>query len=130
MLNEVNICGRLTATPELKYTASGTAVTSFSVAVDRNTADKQTDFLNFVAWRSTAEFICKHFQKGKMIIINGSLQSRSYTTQDGEKRHISEVVVKQAYFAGDKHKTPDSGAEAVATGDFTEIEEENGELPF
>ncbi len=105
-LNRVIIMGRLTATPELKTTPNGVEVTSFSVAVDRNYAkqgeERQSDFINVVAWRNTASFICKYFSKGSMIAIDGSLQTRSFQAKDGSKRYITEVVADTVSFTGEK----------------------------
>lgn len=130
MLNVVAICGRLTADPELRATQNGTTVTSFTIAVDGRTKDSNTDFINCVAWRKTAEFITSHFHKGKMIIISGRLQTRTYTTQNGEKRHVTEVIAEQVYFAGDNAKVEHSEAQEVATSDFAVIDGDNGDLPF
>lgn len=105
-MNVVCLLGRLTATPELKTTQSGVSVTSFSVAVDRTYqpkgAERQTDFINCVAWRNTADFICRYFQKGQRIALQGSLQSRSYTDKNGNNRTVFEVVVDNAFFAESK----------------------------
>ncbi len=106
MINTVVLMGRLTEYPELKQTKSGLSVTSFSVAVDRGYAakggDRQTDFIRCVAWRQTAEFICKYFSKGQMIALTGSVQTRSYTDKDGNNRTAVEVVAGQASFCGSK----------------------------
>lgn len=112
MLNIINLCGRLTADPELKATPNGVNVTQFTVAVDRDYSkgdDKKTDFIPVVAWRSTAEYVCKWFAKGKMIIVSGSLQVRQYTDKDGNKRYVSEVIADKVFFAGDKQKSEQSG---------------------
>ena len=105
-MNVVCLLGRLTATPELKTTQSGVSVTSFSVAVDRTYqpkgAERQTDFINCVAWRNTADFICRYFQKGQRIALQGSLQSRSYTDKTGASRTVFEVVIDNAFFAESK----------------------------
>ncbi len=105
-MNVVCLLGRLTATPELKTTQSGVSVTSFSVAVDRTYqpkgSERQTDFINCVAWRNTAEFLCRYFQKGQRIALQGSLQSRSYTDKNGNNRTVFEVVVDNAFFAESK----------------------------
>ena len=99
--NKVILMGRLTAAPELKQTQSGTAVTSFTLAVDRRYAkegqEKQTDFITVVAWKGTAEFICKYFGKGSAILICGELQTRSWE-QDGQKRYATEVVASEVSF--------------------------------
>ena len=104
MLNRVVLMGRLTADPELKKTTSDLSVLSFTVAVERNYSgnkDKQTDFINCVAWRQTAEFISRYFSKGKMIALEGSIQVRNYTDKNDNKRQAVEVLVYQEYFAGE-----------------------------
>ena len=110
MLNQVTIQGRLTADPELKSTGQGTSVTSFTLACDRDfpngNGDRQADFIDCVAWRVNAEFICRNFHKGKMMIVSGRLQKRDYMGQDGKKHYVTEVVVEDAYFAGDKSEKP------------------------
>lgn len=98
MLNRVILMGRLTAQPELKTTPSGVAVTSFNIAVDRPGKEKVTDFIGVVAWRSSAEFVCRYFEKGDPITVEGRIQVRSYTTQDGQKRNVVEVVADQVGF--------------------------------
>lgn len=106
MINNVVLMGRLTATPELKSTPTGNAVTSFSIAVERSYAaqgeQRQTDFINCVAWRNTAEFITRYFQKGQMIAVTGSIQVRNYEDRNGNKRTAVEVLVNQASFCGSK----------------------------
>lgn len=104
-MNNVCLMGRLTAAPELKQTPNGTPVASFSIAVNRPfknpDGSQQTDFINCVAWRQTAEFICRYFGKGQMIGLNGSIQTRTYTDKEtGKNRAAVEVVVNNAYFAG------------------------------
>lgn len=107
-MNNITITGRLTADPELKQTQSGIAVTSFNVAVDRSyTAkgqEKQTDFFTVVAWRGTAEFVCKYFGKGRLILIKGEMQSRKYTDKDGNNRTAWEIVANSVEFMGDGKK--------------------------
>lgn len=143
MLNVVVIMGRLTAQPELRTTGNGISVSSFSVAVDRSYqsgGERQTDFINCVAWRANADFITKYFTKGQMIAIRGTLQQRSYTDKDGNKRTTYDVVVDQAQFCGSKQE---SGGAAPAvkevspasfsnvdTGDFEEISMGDDDLPF
>ena len=104
--NKVILIGNLCADPELKQTPSGVGVTSFPLAVGRRKAAKekepQTDFITIVAWRSTAEFICKYFQKGKSILIVGALQTRNWTDQNGQKRYVTEVMAEEAYFVEKK----------------------------
>lgn len=116
MLNIVAIQGRLSADPEQRTTQNGTAVTSFSLAVQRNIKGSDgeygTDWIDCVAWKGTAEFICKYFQKGQLMAVNGSLQTRSYE-KDGVKRKVTQVVVQNAYFcesrntsSGTQHRAP------------------------
>ena len=137
MLNDVKLQGRLTADPELRKTTTGTSVASFTIAVDRDyqSGEANTDFINIVAWRGTAEFVSKYFKKGKMILVGGSIQVRSYTTKNGEKRYATEVVADKVWFCGDRNKTASTGefdgytgGNAAATNSFEEVEDE--ELPF
>lgn len=147
-MNSICLMGRLTADPELKTTQSGVAVSSFSVAVDRSYTPKgqerQTDFINCVAWRQTAEFITRYFRKGNRIALQGSLQSRSYTANDGSKRTVYEVVIDNAFFCESKGgqsaapsydsqiPQPSETRPAFSTanaGDFEEILSDE-ELPF
>lgn len=114
-LNKVILCGRLTADPELKQTPNGISVVSFTVAVNRryqSKADAQTaqqaDFINAVAWRTTAEFISRYFKKGSAICVTGSIQTRSWTDQQGQKRYATEVVVDEAMFVDSKGDAPSS----------------------
>ena len=133
MLNKAILMGRLTANPELKTTPQGTAVTSFSIAVDRNynKGEKQTDFINIVAWRNTAEFICKYFTKGQLVAVDGSIQTRSYTDKDGNKRTAFEVVADQVYFAEKKQNTQTETISERTQPKFEEIVLDNSEdLPF
>ena len=113
MLNHIVIMGRLTRDPELRRTGSGVAVTSFSLAVDRDFAPKdggerETDFLDCVAWRQTGEFVSKYFAKGRMAVVSGRLQIRSWTDKDGNKRRTAEVVADNVYF-GDSKRDSESG---------------------
>ena len=151
MLNKIFLMGRLTRDPELRRTASGTAVTSFSLAVDRDfksqNGEKETDFIDVVAWRSTAEFVSKYFTKGRMAGVEGRLQIRDWTDRDGGKRRSAEVIADNVYFgdsrregAGDfgaapGYSAPMGGRSNYAApmdnhSDFAEIGEEDGELPF
>ena len=124
MLNRITIMGRLVRDPELKYTASNTAVTSFTLAVDRDFGEKKTDFIDCVAWRQTAEFVSKYFTKGSMAVVSGRLQLRDWEDQNGNKRRNAEVVVDSIYF-GESKRTDDSKPT------FTELSnEDDGELPF
>lgn len=115
MLNSVTLMGRLVADPELKTTQNGTSVVSLRLAVERNYApqgqERQADFIPCVAWRQTAEFIGRYFTKGRMIAVEGSLQSRNYEDKNGQKRTAYEVIVDQAYFADSK---PASAGQASA----------------
>ena len=146
-LNRVVIMGRLTRDPELRRTQTGTAVTSFSLAVDRDfksreSGEKATDFIDVVAWRQTAEFVCQYFAKGRMAVVEGRLQIRDWKDKDGNNRRSAEVVADNVYF-GDSKRDGASGGDyappaygaaassdsAPAGGGFAEIEED-GELPF
>ena len=137
MLNKIVLMGRLTRDPELRRTQSGTAVASFTMAVDRDykpqDGERETDFIDIVAWRGTGEFVSKYFTKGRMAVVEGRLQMEDWTDRDGNKRRSFKVVVENAYF-GDSKKVPDSGAAQnapPADGDFQELtDEEKGELPF
>lgn len=144
MLNKIIIMGRLTRDPELRRTGSGTAVTSFSLAVDRDfksqSGEKETDFIDVVAWRSTAEFVSKYFTKGRMAVVEGRLQIRDYTNKDGQKRRVAEIVADNIYFGdskrdndgeGSAYKDPSSYADEYGAGnDWNEIDEGDGECPF
>ena len=150
MLNKIILMGRLTRDPELRRTQSGTAVTSFSLAVDRDfksqSGEKETDFIDVVAWRNTAEFVSKYFTKGRMAVVEGRLQIRDWTDRDGGKRRSAEVIAENVYFGDSKreggsdygsapaYSAPYSGYAAPAApgghSDFAEIGEEDGELPF
>ena len=116
MLNHIVIMGRLTRDPELRRTGSGIAVTSFSLAVDRDFGgrdggERETDFIDCVAWRHTGEFVSKYFTKGSMIVVSGRLQIRSWTDKDGNKRRTAEVVADNVYF-GDSRRDGESGGNA------------------
>ena len=152
MLNRIILMGRLTRDPELRRTGSGTAVTSFSLAVDRDfksqSGEKETDFIDIVAWRNTAEFVSKFFTKGRMAVVEGRLQIRDWTDKDGGKRRSAEVVADNVYFGDSKRDGGDASgyssgyAPAPASrsaapsnfsaggSDFAEIGEDDGELPF
>ena len=113
MLNVAAIMGRLTADPELRHTQNDIAVTSFTVAVDRSYAragtERQTDFIDVVAWRQTAEFVCKYFQKGSMIAVTGSIQTRNYEDRQGNKRKAFEIVASDVSFTGSKRESGSAG---------------------
>lgn len=140
MINNVVLMGRLTADPELKTTPNGTSVTSFSVAVERSYAPKgqerETDFINIVAWRHTADFICRYFSKGAMIAIEGSIQTRKYQDKNGNNRVSVEVVANQVSFCGSKNEgnasrppaTQDS-LDVDTDGDFEDLPDDD-DLPF
>ena len=150
MLNRIIIMGRLTKDPELRRTANGTAVTSFSLAVERDfkgqNGEKETDFIDVVAWRNTAEFVSQYFTKGRMAIVEGRLQMRDWKDQNGNNRRAAEVVADNVYFGDSKRdgaapmgnpmggSAPMGGYNRAPAGGmpstFAEIEEEDGELPF
>ena len=136
MLNKIFIMGRLTRDPELRRTQSGTPVTSFSLAVDRDyksqSGEKETDFVDIVAWRSTADFVSKFFTKGRMAVVEGRLQIRDWRDKDGNNRRSAEVVAEHVYFGDSKQRSESDTASAPpASGDFREIpEDEEGEQPF
>ena len=142
MLNKVVIMGRLTKDPELRRTGSGTAVTSFSLACDRDfksqSGDKETDFIEVVAWKNTAEFVSKYFSKGRMAVVEGRLQIRDWTDKAGNKRTTAEVVADNVYFAdskrsesNDNQKENFNALSGRLSDDFVPISEEDGEiLPF
>jgi len=115
MLNHITLMGRMACDPELRRTGSGVAVASFTVAVDRDFAEKneekETDFIDCVAWRQTGEFVSKYFTKGRMIVVSGRLQIRSWTDKDGNKRRTAEVVADNVYF-GDSKRDNDNGGNA------------------
>jgi single-strand DNA-binding protein len=141
MLNKIFIMGRLTYTPELRRTQNGTAVTSFTLAVDRDFKDKDgekvADFIDCVAWRTTAEFVAKNFAKGRMAVVEGRLQLRDFKDKDGNSRKVSEVHVDNIYFGDSKPQNNGSYsnyAAQVAMNNsaeaFEEIEDDGEDLPF
>ena len=145
MLNHATIMGRLVRDPELRRTSSGTAVASFTLACDRDYSDKQsgereTDFIDCVAWRSTAEFAARYFTKGRMAVVEGRLQIRDWTDKEGNKRRSAEVIADNVYFGDSKPKDggdvpayegePGAGFGAPPSGFTPNFGEENGELPF
>lgn len=139
MLNHITIMGRLTKDPELRRTGSGVAVASFTVAVDRDFGskdggEKETDFIDCVAWRQTGEFVSKYFGKGRMIVVSGRLQIRSWTDNDGNKRRNSEIVADNVYF-GDSKKEASTGYENAyaanhSTQDYAVMDGDDDALPF
>lgn len=157
MLNHITIMGRLTRDPELRYTQSQTPVASFTLAVDRDFGgrdggEKQTDFIDCVAWRQTAEFVSKYFTKGRMAVVSGRLQIRDWTDREGGKRRSAEVVVDNVYFGDSRRDNNDSGnyggnsygssygdssrsysapaSSAPSANTFAELDDGDGELPF
>lgn len=144
MLNHLTLMGRLVADPELRTTPSGVAVAAFRLACDRDfknkqTGEKEADFINVVAWRQTAEFVSRYFTKGRMAVVEGRLQIRPYTDRDGNKRTAAEVVAERVYFGdsqrdGESANTsraygqPDSAADVSADG-FAQLDDD-GDLPF
>lgn len=153
MLNHIVIMGRLTRDPELRYTQAGQPVASFSVACERDfgnrdSGERQTDFIDCVAWRQTGEFVSKYFTKGSMIVVSGRLQIRDWTDRDGGKRRSAEINVDNVYF-GESRRRDDAPNQRDAYGDgnrgggsyqgsssydtpdsFSEIDDDDGELPF
>lgn len=154
MLNVAVLMGRLVADPELRHTPNGVSVTSFTLAVDRTYCkqgeERQTDFIDIVAWRNTAEFVCKYFHKGQLAAVQGAIQTRSYTDKEGNKRKAFEIVADNVHFAepkrdgGGEHQSykpasntpPDVSADDPVptyttgnTGDFEEIPSDD-DLPF
>jgi single-strand DNA-binding protein len=160
MLNHITIMGRLTRDPELRYTQSQTPVASFTLAVDRDFSsrdggERQTDFIDCVAWRQTAEFVSKYFSKGSMAVVSGRLQIRDWTDREGGKRRSAEVVADNIYFGESRRRdNGESGsyggnnnygnssyggesraysapaATAPSTSPFSELDDGDGELPF
>lgn len=152
MYNRAIVVGRLTADPELKQTPNGVSVTSFTVAVNRSytnkSGERQTDFLDIVAWRGTAEFICRYFSKGKAILVEGAIQTRTFVDKQGQNRRAWEIVADNAHFVESKSASQGSGAPAPqftdamapppapapayssgSVEDFTELDDD-GDLPF
>ena len=159
MLNHIVLMGRLTRDPELRRTNSGTAVATFTVAVDRDfasgaTGERETDFIDIVAWRNTAEFVSKYFTKGRMAVISGRLQIRNWNDKDGNKRRSAEVVAENVYFGESKRSREDSGYQSAPRSSsregyqsnsyggyqsfdsapsgsaFSDLSDTDGELPF
>ncbi len=136
MLNRVTIAGRMARDPELRHTNTGTAVTSFTLAVDRDFKDKQTgeretDWIDVVVWRSTAEYVARYGAKGRTVIADGKLQMRSWTDKDGNKRLTAEVVAESIYFADSKREDNGQSYNAPASEpEFDELEGDDARLPF
>lgn len=134
MLNHIVLMGRLTRDPELRRTASGIAVATFAIAVDRDfanasTGERETDFIDIVAWRNTAEFVSKYFSKGKMAVVTGKLQIRNWTDKDGNKRRAAEVIADSIYF-GDSKRSSDHPTEPQYAADYEDYEDDGAQLPF
>lgn len=148
MLNHITIMGRLTRDPELRRTGSGVAVASFTVAVDRDFSgkddgEKETDFIDCVAWRKTGEFVSKYFSKGRMIVVSGRLQIRNWTDKEGNKRRSAEIVADNCYF-GDSKRSDSSGdsggyqnedqgsgySQQPPQNDFDLLDDDDEQLPF
>ena len=155
MLNQIVIMGRLTRDPELRRTGSGIAVASFCVAVDRDytsdpSGEKETDFINCVAWRQKGEFVSKYFQKGSMIVVSGRLQIRKWTDNNGNNRTTAEIVAEELYFGESKkdrsnaapnpygsvpyyqpYSSPfNSNGVKVAASEFSMLDDDDAQLPF
>lgn len=137
MLNKITIMGRLTRDPELRRTQSDVSIVSFCIACDRDfkKEDKQTDFIDVVAWRQTADFVSKFFTKGRMAVIDGRLQIREWTDKDGNKRKTAEILADSVYFGVSKKEasaSSESGGQYDASnqGQFAELTDDSDELPF
>ena len=147
MLNHIVIMGRLTRDPELRRTGTGTAVASFTVAVDRDFGgrdggERETDFIDCVAWRQTGEFVSKYFAKGRMAVVSGRLQIRSWTDKEGNKRRTAEVVADNVYFGDSKREgdggnsfaaapaAPAFGGYSAPASDFEMLDDNDAQLPF
>lgn len=139
MLNRIIIMGRLTSSPKSRRTGSGIAVTEFTLAVDRDYAEKgaerETDFIDCVAWRGTAEFVDKYFGRGQMAVVSGRLQIRDWEDKDGNKRRSAEIVADNVYFGESKRDAgangaPSYGIKPAPTSDFAVLEDEDEGLPF
>ena len=138
MLNHITAAGRLTKDPELRRTQNGVAVASFTIACDRDIKDasgnKQTDFIDCVAWRNTAEFVDKYFTRGRMVIVSGRLQMREWTDKNGNKRRNTEILAESVYFGDSKRVVENTEKnetkEAAQTVDFDQVEIDDDDLPF
>lgn len=135
MLNHIALMGRLTRDPELRRTGSGIAVASFTLAVDHDytgeNGSRGVDFIDIVAWRSAAEFVTKYFQKGQLACVTGRLQIRNWTDNEGSKRRTAEVVASNIYFAGrSSGQSAPAAQQTPAPGEFTNLEEDDSDLPF
>lgn len=139
MLNQITIMGRIVRDVELRRTGTGKAVSSFTIAVDRDFSQgdqKETDFIDCVAWQKVGEFVSKYFTKGSMIVVSGRLQIRSWTDKDGNKRRTAEVVADAVYF-GDSRKqdthtgfVPNDSVPAPSAQNFAILDDDDAQLPF
>lgn len=139
MLNVITIAGRMTRDPELRRTNTGTPVASFTLACDRDFGEKETDFIEVVAWKNTAEFVSKYFAKGRMAVVSGRLQIRSWTDKDNNKRKTAEVVADNVYFGDSKKDESNIGnyggfttpaQTAAPAQNFEMLDEPDFGLPF
>lgn len=151
MLNHITLMGRMVKNPELRFTPQNTPVASFTIAVERDYqpggSERQTDFIDCVAWRKTAEFVSKHFQKGSMAVVSGRLQIRDWTDREGGKRRSAEVVVDNIYFGESRRRESSEGnsydsrssyssyeaprsASPAPSSPFSDLDDGDGELPF
>ena len=136
MLNHITIMGRLTKDPELRRTQSGTAVTSFTIAVDRNNKNqdgsRSADFIDCVAWRQKAEFICRYFSKGDPILVDGRLEMRNWEDREGNKHTNAEVNLSNVWFCGGRKREAAKAENSEFSGvqTFEELDDDDGELPF
>lgn len=138
MLNHIVLMGRLTRDPELRQTGSGISVASFTIAVDRDYtaqgAEKETDFVDIVAWRGTADFVSKYFAKGRMAVVSGRLQIRNWQDKEGNKRRSAEVVADNVYFGESKKDSQSSNStqsnEPAQSTDFVPLDDDDSDLPF
>lgn len=142
MLNHISIMGRLCGDPQLRRTGNGVPVATFTIASDRDFGskgqEKETDFIDVVAWRSTAEFVEKYFSKGRMAVVSGRLQVRNWTDKEGSKRKTAEIVAESVYFGDSKSdgsqrnqaQVSDPAPAQVSTQDFALMTDDDSELPF
>ncbi len=139
MLNVIAVMGRMVADPELRKTTNGVSTTTFTIACDRNFvkqgAERQADFLEIVAWRATAEFVCKYFLKGQLIAVNGSLQTRSYEDREGKKRKVFEIVADNVHFAegkqgGGQQAAAQAREPVVRNNDDFSLIDDSEDIPF
>ena len=129
MLNSVTIMGRLAKDPELRKTTNGTSVSSFRLAVSRDYQKVETDWIDVIAWKQTAEFVSRYFSKGRIAIVQGRLQSRSWTDKNGNRRDVVEVVADHVYF-GDSQKEDKKDSGKQIKQEFEDLSGDDGDLPF